>query len=318
MSYPNFPNPARRARILQAHQLRQQGLTLREIAKIMGCAHSTVAGYLRDYELFRVDLMRELAADQIVSHAIQLAEVDSEHHDRRLAAMREFRLLLTALPEIRRDEDDRTRELTSGQVHVDRYGNRYATPNRMFPPTQEEQQESLEPPLELPAGRPDPDVALYCPPLPVPTPEPQPTAAQDDHTDDHVRTTTRTTNPTRSEQNRTNPNKNPPKIQPRTPNPTIPTKIPPTSPSTRPSNSSTNSSNPSSARKTGTPSERKSSASSRKSKPSKPNEPNKPKPSPRRTQPPPNQANPPLPLEGELPRQTNPLLPLEGELSRSD
>ena len=186
MSYPNFPNPARRARILQAHQLRQQGLTLREIAKIMGCAHSTVAGYLRDYELFRVDLMRELAADQIVSHAIQLAEVDSEHHDRRLAAMREFRLLLTALPEIRRDEDDRTRELTSGQVHVDRYGNRYATPNRMFPPTQEEQQESLEPPLELPAGRPDPDVALYCPPLPVPDPEPQPTAAQDDHTDDHT------------------------------------------------------------------------------------------------------------------------------------
>ena len=172
MSYPNFPNPARRARILQAHQLRQQGLTLREIAKIMGCAHSTVAGYLRDYELFRVDLLRELAADQLVTHAIQLAQVDSEHHDRRLAAMREFRLLLTALPEIRRDEDDRTRELTSGAVHVDRYGNRYPTRNRMYPPTTEEQQESLEPPRELPAGRPSPDVALYCPPLPEPTPKP--------------------------------------------------------------------------------------------------------------------------------------------------
>ena len=172
MSHPNFPNPARRARILQAHQLRSQGLTLREIAKIMGCAHSTVAGYLRDYELFRLDLMREVAADQIVIHAIQLAQVDSDHHDRRLAAMREFRLLLSALPEFRRDEDDRTGELTRGGVIVDRYGNRYPTRDRLYPPTEEEQQQSQEPPTQLPAGRPSPDVILYCPPLPEPTSEP--------------------------------------------------------------------------------------------------------------------------------------------------
>lgn len=172
MSHPNYPNPARRARILQAHQLRLQGLTLREIAKIMGCAHSTVAGYLRDYELFRLDLMREVAADQIVSHAIQLAQVDSEHHDRRLAAMRECRLLLTALPQIRRDENERTRELTSGAVIVDNYGNRYATRDRLYPPTEEEQQQSQEPPTQLPAGRPSPDVILYCPPLPEPMQEP--------------------------------------------------------------------------------------------------------------------------------------------------
>ena len=173
MSHPNFPNPARRARILQAHQLRSQGLTLREIAKIMGCAHSTVAGYLRDYELFRLDLMREVAADQIVIHAIQLAQVDSDHHDRRLAAMREFRLLLSALPEFRRDEDDRTGELTRGGVIVDRYGNRYPTRDRLYPPTEEEQQQSKEPPTQLPAGRPSPDVILYCPPLPEPTSEPK-------------------------------------------------------------------------------------------------------------------------------------------------
>ena len=172
MSHPNYPNPARRARILQAHQLRSQGLTLREIAKIMGCAHSTVAGYLRDYELFRLDLMREVAADQIVIHAIQLAQVDSDHHDRRLAAMREFRLLLSALPEFRRDEDDRTGELTRGGVIVDRYGNRYPTRDRLYPPTEEEQQQSKEPPTQLPAGRPSPDVILYCPPLPEPTSEP--------------------------------------------------------------------------------------------------------------------------------------------------
>ncbi len=201
MSHPNFPNPARRARILQAHQLRSQGLTLREIAKIMGCAHSTVAGYLRDYELFRLDLMREVAADQIVIHAIQLAQVDSDHHDRRLAAMREFRLLLTALPEMRRDEDDRTRELTSGGVIVDRYGNRYPTRDRFYPPTEEEQQQSKEPPTQLPAGRPSPDVVLYCPPLPESTsepksePEPEPAAEL------------KSEQPVETEQNRTESNK---------------------------------------------------------------------------------------------------------------
>ena len=215
MSYPNFPNPARRARILEAHQLRQQGLTLREIAKIMGCAHSTVAGYLRDYELFRVDLMRELAADQIVSHAIQLAEVDSEHHDRRLAAMREFRLLLTALPEIRRDEDDRTRELTSGQVHVDRYGNRYATPNRMFPPTQEGTAGNPRAAARTPRRTPRPRRRALLPTPPRShsrTPTNRRTGRP--HGRPRSRPTTRTTNPTRSEQNRTNPNKNPPKSSP--------------------------------------------------------------------------------------------------------
>ncbi len=170
MSYPNFPNAARRARILEANQHRQQGLTLRQIGKTMGCAHSTVAGYLRDFELFRLDLMAELAADQIVTNAIQLADVESEHFDRRLAAVREYRLLLSALPEMRRDERVRAKELTNGFLQVDRYGNRYPVPNRMFPLTEEEQRQSLEPPARLPAGRPDPDVPLYCPPLPQPAP----------------------------------------------------------------------------------------------------------------------------------------------------
>ena len=170
MSFPNFPNPARRARILQAQQLREQGLTLREIAKIMGCAHSTVAGYLRDYELFRFDLIGELAADQIVGHALRLADVGDEHHGRRVAAMRECRMLLKELPKLRYDEDQRIGQLLNGGVQIDRYGNRYPVPNRMFPPTEEEQRRSLEPPARLPAGRPDPDVPLYCPPLPEPAP----------------------------------------------------------------------------------------------------------------------------------------------------
>ena len=170
MSYPNFPNPARRARILQAQQLREQGLTLREIAKIMGCAHSTVAGYLRDYELFRFDLIGELAADQIVGHTLRLADVGDEHYGRRVAAVRECRMLLKALPKMRFEEAQRSRQLLNGGVQIDRYGNRYPVPNRMFPPTEEEQRQSLEPPAKLPAGRPDPDVPLYCPPLPEPAP----------------------------------------------------------------------------------------------------------------------------------------------------
>ena len=160
MSFPHFPNPARRNKLLHAHQLRQQGLTLRQIAEIMNCAHSTVSGYLSDFELFRADLVHELAADQIVSHVIQLADLADEHHDRRLAALRELRLLLTAVPQIRRDEDDRVRELTQGGVSVDRYGNRYPAPNRIFPPTPQETAE-LEQHAQLPAQTElDPDQPL--------------------------------------------------------------------------------------------------------------------------------------------------------------
>ena len=160
MSFPNFPNPARRNKLLHAHQLRQQGLTLRQIAEIMNCAHSTVAGYLSDFELFRADLIHELAADQIVSHVIQLADLADEHHDRRLAALRELRLLLTAVPQIRRDEDDRVRELTQGGVSVDRYGNRYPAPSRIYPPTPQETAE-LEQHAQLPTQTElDPDQPL--------------------------------------------------------------------------------------------------------------------------------------------------------------
>ena len=138
MSVLNFPNPARRAKLFQAHQLRQQGLTLRQIAKIMGCAHSTVAAYLEEFEFFRADLLHELAADQLVCHMIQLADIGDEHHGQRLATVRELRLLLGSVAQIRRDEDDRTRELTQAGVGVDRYGHRLLVPDRTYPPTPEE------------------------------------------------------------------------------------------------------------------------------------------------------------------------------------
>ena len=126
MSFPNFPNPARRAKLLHAHQLRQQGLTLRQIAQRMDCAHSTVAGYLTDFELFRTDLIQELAADQIVSHVIQLADLADEHHDRRLAAVRELRLLLG-----RRPQDPIRRIPARRRAHP---GRRLRRPLRQPPP----------------------------------------------------------------------------------------------------------------------------------------------------------------------------------------
>ncbi len=166
MAFPNYPNPARRARILQAQELRQQGLTLRQIARIMDCSPSTVAGYLRDYELFRNDLIQELAADQIVSNLIQLGDVNDEHYERRLAAVREYRLLLAALPGFRDDQNERIRELVRGGVKLDHYGNRYPVPNRWHPPTDEEQNAIEQPPAngKTIAGRPNPDVPLaYIP-----------------------------------------------------------------------------------------------------------------------------------------------------------
>ena len=164
MSFPRFPNPARRAKLLQAHQLRQQGLTLRQIAQRMDCAHSTVAGYLNDFELFRNDLLHELAADQLVSHVIQLADIADEHHDKRLAAVRELRLLLGSVAQIRRDEDDRAMELLQHGVSVDRYGNRYLLLNRFHPPTAEEQAQLEQLAQQPPPTDLDPDQPLALPP----------------------------------------------------------------------------------------------------------------------------------------------------------
>ena len=204
MAFPNYPNPARRARIIEAHQLRIQGLTVRQIAGRMDCSVSTAHGYIRDFELFRTDLMRELAGDRLVSHLVHLNDSNDPERGQRVAELRELRMLLTSLPRIRREESDRTLELVSGGVSVDNYGNRYPIPARFFPPTAEEQQATEQSPADgnhnSPAGRPSPDVPLTYIPEPTrtdpntgehnscPPPEeqvatlPAPTAPQDEIT----------------------------------------------------------------------------------------------------------------------------------------
>ena len=182
MSFPHYPNPARRARILEAQQLRMQGLTMRQIAECMNCSVSTVHAYLRDFELFRADLIQELAADQLVAHLIHLGDPDDPRHDQRRADLHELRLLLTALPQIRRDESDRSVELLQAGVAVDRYGTRYPQPDRLHAPTPEET-EQIQQPTPAPEA-PDPDQPLVFIPEPSRT---EPNTAEQDSTPNPAR-----------------------------------------------------------------------------------------------------------------------------------
>ena len=167
MSFPNYPNPAQRAQLFQAHLLRQQGLTYRQIAERMDRAVSTVHSYLHAFEQFRTDLIADLAADQLVTHLIQLADLDDPHHDQRLTDIRELRLLLGSLPGIRRDESERTADILRSGVVVDRYGQRFPKPERLHPATPEEeaQIEQLTQ-LEPPQAQPEPDQPLALVPSP--------------------------------------------------------------------------------------------------------------------------------------------------------
>ena len=198
MSFPPYPNPARRARIFEAQQLRMQGLTMRQIAERMHCSVSTVHAYLRDYELFRSDLIQELAADQIVDHLIHFADPDDPLHDQRRADLHELRLLLSALPQIRRDESDRSAELLQGGVAVDRYGARYPKADRLHPPTPEETEQINQP---TPAAEaPDPDQPLAFIPEPTRT---QPNANEHEIEPPAPETEADQSDPARTEPNKT-------------------------------------------------------------------------------------------------------------------
>ncbi len=104
MSQPTSkpPTPRRCQRILQAHHLRCQGLSLTQIAAAMNCARSTSAAYLRDLRLHHHHILQTLVEDQLLDHIQLLTEPGQEpkQHQQRVATARELRLLLTALPKI--------------------------------------------------------------------------------------------------------------------------------------------------------------------------------------------------------------------------
>ena len=102
-------NPAQRAKRLQAHNLRCQGLTYRQIGQRMSCAHSTAAGYVRDFEAHRAEIIESLAADLLVHSVAALQDPDTDLHAQHINAARELRLLVNSLDQVadRRQRRDR-------------------------------------------------------------------------------------------------------------------------------------------------------------------------------------------------------------------
>ena len=102
-------NPAQRAKRLQAHSLRCQGLTYRQIGERMRCAHSTAAHYVRDFEANRAEIIESLAADLLVHSVANLQHPDPDLHAQHINAARELRLLVNSLDQVadRRQKRDR-------------------------------------------------------------------------------------------------------------------------------------------------------------------------------------------------------------------
>ena len=104
-------NPAQRAKRLQAHSLRCQGLTYRQIGERMRCAHSTSAQYVRDFESHRSEIIESLAADLLVHSVANLQTPDPDLHAQHINAARELRLLVNSLDQVEDRRQKRARRV---------------------------------------------------------------------------------------------------------------------------------------------------------------------------------------------------------------
>ena len=104
-------NPAQRAKRLQAHSLRCQGLTYRQIGERMRCAHSTAAKYVRDFEANRAEIIESLAADLLVHSVANLQHPDPDLHHQHINAARELRLLVNSLDQVEDRRQKRARRV---------------------------------------------------------------------------------------------------------------------------------------------------------------------------------------------------------------
>ena len=104
-------NPAKRAKRLQAHSLRCQGLTYRQIGERMRCAHSTAAKYVRDFEANRSEIIESLAADLLVHSVANLQTPDPDLHAQHINAARELRLLVNSLDQVEDRRQKRARRV---------------------------------------------------------------------------------------------------------------------------------------------------------------------------------------------------------------
>ena len=108
----NPPTPRRCRRILEAHHLDCQGLSVEEIATQLRCARSTVYAYFRDFQLHRAHILRSVAADRLADqvHILTTPDPDPDQHRQTVAAARELRLLLQSLPAIEAQEDTQPKQ----------------------------------------------------------------------------------------------------------------------------------------------------------------------------------------------------------------
>ncbi|MDE2966969.1 MAG: hypothetical protein OXS30_05735 [Chloroflexota bacterium] len=100
------PTPRRCRRILEIHHLDCQGHSAEQIAEQLGCARSPVYVARRDFELHRAHVLRTVAADNLADqvHCLTQPAADPARHRQTVAATRELRLLLAAMPELQEHE----------------------------------------------------------------------------------------------------------------------------------------------------------------------------------------------------------------------
>ena len=111
------PTPRRCRRILQAHHLDCQGRSVAQIAEQLGCARSTAYAYLRDFQLHRAHILHTVAADSLLDQVFRLTEpqTDPQQHRQTVAATRELRLLLTAMPGLQEHERQQQQQLETAR-----------------------------------------------------------------------------------------------------------------------------------------------------------------------------------------------------------
>ena len=109
-------NLAKRANFLKAHNLRCQGLTYRQIAEQMACAHSTAAHYVRQFEQHRSEIIETLAADLLVHSVAGIQTADPDLHAQHIHSTRELRLLLNSLDQVEDRRQRRERRIHENNV----------------------------------------------------------------------------------------------------------------------------------------------------------------------------------------------------------
>ena len=109
-------NLAKRANFLKAHNLRCQGLTYRQIAEQMGCAHSTAAHYVRQFEQHRSEIIETLAADLLVHSVAGIQNANPDLHAQHINSTRELRLLLNSLDQVEDRRQRRERRIHENNV----------------------------------------------------------------------------------------------------------------------------------------------------------------------------------------------------------